>query len=180
MSAGEPWRVLGETELLRAPRLRVTTERVALPDGRIVDDYLQMHMGRAAVIAAQDEAGRYMLFRMYKHGPRRAGLGFPGGGVEDGETPLQAAQRELREETGLEAGEWLDLGGYAVHSNQGCGFVTFFAARGARAVTAPVADDLESHESVWLTRAEMQQALKDRAFLSMGHVCMAALALALA
>jgi ADP-ribose pyrophosphatase len=174
-----PWLVLSEEALLETPKMRVTRETVELQDGRVVHDYFQIHMGSAAVIAARDADGRYLLMRMYKHGPRRAGLGFPGGGVEAGESDLEAARRELMEETGYEAAEWRQLGAYTVHSNQGCGFVSFFLARPARCIGATTADDLEPHELVLLTRDELQQALMDNAFLSMGHAAAAALALAL-
>jgi ADP-ribose pyrophosphatase len=174
-----PWDVLGEELLLQDPRARITRETVRLQDGRIIDDYLQIHMGDAVVIAAKAGDGRFLIFRMYKHGPRRAGLGFPGGGVETGETPLAAAQRELVEETGYASPNWRPLGGYTVHSNQGCGFVSFFLASDAEPVAAPTEDDLERHELVMLTAEEIRVALRDGSFLSMGHVCMAALALSL-
>lgn len=173
------WRVLNEEVLLEAPRLKVTRETVETGDGAIIDDYYQIHMGQAAVIAAQDAQGRYIMLHLYKHGPRKSGLGFPGGGVEPGEDALDAAKRELAEETGYEASEWRNLGGYTVHSNQGAGFVTFFAASGAEKTRAPVGGDLESHELVLLPREEIAAALQSGTFLSMGHVCMAALALSL-
>lgn len=174
-----PWRVEREEVLLEAPRLTVTRETVRLQDGRLVDDYFQVHMGRASVIAAQDDLGRYLLFSMYKHGPRRAGLGFPGGGIEPGETALEAARRELSEETGFDAEGWRELGAYTVHSNQGCGFVSFFACRNARRMREAVVEDLEPHEAVFLDRQEVREALSEGRFLSMGHACMAGLLLAL-
>ena len=175
MSGG--WRVLSVEQLLDVPRIRVTRETVETPAG-VIPDYYQIHMGDAAVIAAQDDQDRYLVFRLYKHGPRKTGLGFPGGGVEKDEASLEAAKRELLEETGYAAEDWRDLGGYTVHSNQGCGFVTFFAARGAKRVRDPVGGDLESHELLLLSPAEVRAAIEQRGFLSMGHVCMAALALA--
>jgi len=178
-TAVEPWQVLDEQILLQVPRMRVTRETVQLQDGRVVEDYFQIHMGGAAVIAAQDTEGRFLLLSMYKHGPRRAGLGFPGGGLERGETPLAAARRELMEETGYEAKDWRELGGYTVHSNQGCGFVTFFTARDAQATGVAVEEDLERHEFVLLAREEVLRALREGAFLSMGHACMAAFVLSL-
>jgi ADP-ribose pyrophosphatase len=173
------WETLSEKTLCEVPRLRVVRESVRLQNGNVVDDYYQIIMGSAAAVAACRDDGRFVMLRMYKHGPRRAGIGFPGGGVEEEEEPDVAAKRELLEETGYVAREWRALGGYTVHSNQGCGFVNFFVAFGAMQVQRPVAEDLEPHEFVYLTREEIISAMRSGQFLSMGHVCLAGLVVAL-
>lgn len=179
MSGGDdfvkPWQTLGEEAIYENRLLRLTRETVRLQNGRIVDDYFQIHMGQAAVIAATREDGRLILLRMYKHGARRSGIGFPGGGIEPGEAPLAAAQRELIEETGFSGGRWSGLGDYKVHSNQGCGHLYFFLAQGVVPTNVPSADDLEPHEFVYLDRAAGRDAIANQGFLSLGHVCLAAL-----
>lgn len=175
IEVGTPWQTLAEETLFKAKRLHLTRETVRLQDGRIIDDYYQIHMGQAAVIAASRSDGRVVLMRMYKHGPRRQGIGFPGGALEPGEAPLVAAKRELQEETGYAGGEWSPLGDYTVHSNQGCGHVHFFMAQGVTKAGEPSVEDLEPHEFIFLTRDEVRDAVTTMSFLSMGHVCMAAL-----
>lgn len=176
----EPWTVLAEETLLVRPRLTVSRQTVRLPDGRVIDDYDQITMGRAAVIAASRPDGHVLLLRTYKHGAGRSGLGFPGGGVEPGESDEAAAMRELREETGLASDHWQTLGSYRVHSNQGCGTVSFFAAFHCHTVATPTADDLEAHEVLFLSRDEIVAAVSEGAFLSLGHVALATLWLTLA
>ena len=175
-----PWQVLEREELLLRPRMTVVRETVRLPDGRIIKDYDIIEMGRASVIAATRTDGKVILLRTYKHGARRGGLGFPGGGVEAGESDLAAAQRELREETGYVSDHWQALGDYPVHTNQGCGHIAYFAAFACRKVADVIVDDLEAHEFVYASRDEIETALASGGFLALGHVALAALWLTLA
>lgn len=176
---GVPWTVLDAETLIERPLFKVTRESVLLPDGRRLDDYYQIHMGQGALIVATREDGRVILMRMYKHGARRAGLTFPGGGIEPGETPIEAAKREMLEETGYGGGSWTSLGEHAVHANQGCGRLHIFRATAVQPTAEPIGGDLEAHEFVFLTRSEVQEALVRQEFLSLGGVCLAALWLAL-
>ena len=56
--------------------------------------------------------GRLVLERIYRHPYRRYFLEFPAGGIDPGESPLEAAARELEEETGWRAGALTVLGAY--------------------------------------------------------------------
>lgn len=64
----------------------------------------------AAVILAQDEQGRYILNREYRHPTRKYLLGCPGGRLEPGEDPLVGGLRELTEETGYTSDQIQILG----------------------------------------------------------------------
>jgi 8-oxo-dGTP pyrophosphatase MutT (NUDIX family) len=95
-------------------RGRVVTVRVddvRLPDGQIVVREVVDHPG-AVVIAALDAYGYVTLVRQYRHAVGEWLLELPAGTLEPGEEPLQTAMRELREEAGLVAGRWDQLGSF--------------------------------------------------------------------
>jgi len=65
--------------------------------------------GPAVAIVAVDRQKHVTLVRQERVPAGGALLELPAGGVEDGETPLETARRELREETGLHGGEWAEV-----------------------------------------------------------------------
>lgn len=87
----------------------VTEDTVRLPDGR--EGYRDLvHSSGGVVILPLDAAGGTVLVRQYRYAHRRELTEAVAGKLEPGEDPLEAARRELREETGLTAGEWIPLG----------------------------------------------------------------------
>ncbi|MGF7176609.1 NUDIX hydrolase [Azospirillum doebereinerae] len=156
MTRHRPWTVLDSRDLVDAdPFLKLRVETVELPDGRRIDDYYQLDMPSFACVFAETEDGRIVVYRQYRHGTRRVGLVFPGGHLSPGEDPLDAAKRELLEETGMEAEAWTDLGGYMVNANQGGAVSHMFHATGCRRVAEPLSDDLEDTEILHLTHDEL-------------------------
>ncbi|HYL89113.1 MAG TPA: NUDIX hydrolase, partial [Burkholderiales bacterium] len=146
----------------------VDRQKIELSDGRVIDDYHRITLQDFSGIVAQAEDGRYLVTRQYRHGPGRVCLTLPGGALDAGETPLDAARRELREETGYEAQRWRSLGSYTVNANYGCGTAHFFAAEGARKTMAVDSGDLEHTELVLLSKEELLGALDRGEFAAMG------------
>lgn len=89
--------------------LKVHRDVVRLPDGREgAREYIR-HPGAVAVVPLFDD-GRVLLERQFRYPHRREFIEIPAGKLEPGEPPLDTARRELQEETGYSAREWIRLG----------------------------------------------------------------------
>lgn len=141
-----PWKTLASRTLLeRPPWLTVGEEQVELPDGRVID-YLRLRLRDYAVAVALTPSRELVVERSYKHGPRSVTFQLPAGLLEDGEDPLEAAKRELLEETGYASDDWRSLGRFIADSNYGANWAHAFLALDARRVAEPRSGDLEEIE----------------------------------
>ena len=84
-------------------RVRVTTERVTLPNGTLIDLDIVRHPGASAVVPFLSDR-EVLLIRQYRHATGGMILEVPAGKLDEGETPEACARRELEEESGQRAG----------------------------------------------------------------------------
>lgn len=156
----QPWQCLSRKTLLdRTPWLRLEEHHLRLPDGREIPDWLWVVTPDFINVVAVTEAGEFLCFRQTKYAVKGPTLAMVGGYLEPGEDPREAAERELREETGHVAATWENLGSYAVDGNRGCGSGHLFLATGCRFAGHTASDDLEEQELVLLPRAQVREAL---------------------
>jgi ADP-ribose pyrophosphatase len=173
-----PWQVLSSRELLdRPPWLRVLAERVRLPNGHEMDAFYRIEMPDWAQVFAVTDDGRVPMVEHYKHGPRAISLELPAGYLDPGEEPLQAAQRELREEVGVEAARWRLLGRFFVDGNRGCGATYVFLAEEARRVADPQREASEIMALHWLPLAEVRAGWRAGRLRNLGTLAAVGLAL---
>lgn len=172
------WKRLSRRTLLNHSRyLIVESHTVELPDGQIIQDWPWLITPDFVNVAAITADNFYLCFRQTKYSVSGTSLAAVGGYLEPGEEPLDAARRELREETGYEAPEWVSLGQYSVDGNRGAGMAHLFLARGAFRVAEAGADDLEEQQLLLLSRAEVKKALANGEFKVLPWTTIMALAL---
>jgi ADP-ribose pyrophosphatase len=93
---------------------RVTEDRAVDPKTKFeIKRSVVRHIG-SAVVMAVDEKRRILLVRQYRLPAERYLWEIPAGRLDPGETPLQAAKRELAEETGYKARKWSKLAAFWV------------------------------------------------------------------
>jgi ADP-ribose pyrophosphatase len=171
------WRTLHhETVFASGPIHEIAVETVQLPDGRMIPDYHVIRLSDYVLVYAQMTDGSVPMLRQYKHGPRRVCLTFPGGAIEEGESPLDAARRELLEEVGCTATEWHSLGAFVTNANQGCNTAHLFRANGCQRVRQSQSGDLEEMTIVQMNASALRerQVLADIGLIA--HVALLMLA----
>ncbi|MGN0206455.1 MAG: NUDIX hydrolase [Muribaculaceae bacterium] len=100
------WKTLSSEYLHRRPWLTVRKDVVQLPNGVIHDEYYVLEYPTWVNIIARTRDGKYVMVEQYRHGLQEIFTELVAGIAEPGEQPIDAARRELLEETGYGNGEW--------------------------------------------------------------------------
>lgn len=117
MSESNPWTTLDRRPVYENPWIAVREDSVIRPDGK-PGIYGVVHFkNRAIGVLAVEEDGSIWLVGQHRYPHDRYSWEIPEGGAPEGESSLDAAVRELREETGLGADRWEPLGGEIHLSN---------------------------------------------------------------
>ena len=172
------WETLSKEVVLKHSKfLTVESHTVRLPDGRIIPDWPWLIIPSAVIVLPLTEAGQFLCFRQTKYAIAGTALAPVGGMLEPDEAPLDAAKRELLEEMGIAAPEWVSLGSHILDPNRGIATIHLYLALNARQVAEPDSDDLEDQELLFLTRAELEAALQAGEFKVLAWSAVVAMAL---
>lgn len=145
------------------PWMRVRSDRVRRQDGSTGTFSYMESPHEIVMVAPLTEDRRVCLVRQWRYPWRRDSWELPAGRCEAGETPLEGAQRELKEETGLTAREWRHLSTFYGSASIATPF-HFFLATGLDGVGGGEAErDHEEQDmiSTWVGLEEAVQAVMD-------------------
>jgi ADP-ribose pyrophosphatase len=162
------WQVLSETSLISQPWLTVREQRVRLANGHEIDQFHLIEGPSWASVLCLTSDQQVVLVRQYRHGLGGPSLELPAGVIEPCEAPLDAARRELCEETGFSAEQLEPLLVVAPEPARNTTRAHFFFARGASRAGDPALDQGEDLEVVLVSVPELFELI-DR-----GHVVHAA------
>ncbi len=109
--------------------INVRIDKIELPDGRTSSREIVEHNGGVGVIPVTDD-GEVFMVSQYRTAAKTLMLEIPAGKLEKGEDPLECGKRELIEETGYSASEFIPLGAYYATPGYCEEKLTLYLARG--------------------------------------------------
>lgn len=103
----QKWKLLNSQVAFNHPWCIVRQDEIELPNGKIIDDYFVNIRPDIALVLPITPQQEIVFVRQYRHGVQEILLELPAGAFNpQQESPIDAAKRELVEETGYESNEW--------------------------------------------------------------------------
>jgi 8-oxo-dGTP pyrophosphatase MutT (NUDIX family) len=155
-----PWQVLARKVLLERRWISVREDHVRLANGHEIEEFHVIGAPSWAGVLAVTESDEVVLVRQYRHGIAGESLELPAGVIEAGESPLEAAQRELVEETGYAAERWEPIASVATEPSRHTVRAHFFCALGARPIADRTPDASEEIELVLVPKNSLVELVQ--------------------
>ena len=104
-----PWTICGTREVYRDPWIHLQVDQVVRPDGNS-GTYCTVRLKSGVCVIAMDEEKNVFLTQEFHYAVGRVTIEGVSGGIEEGESALSTAERELKEELGIIAQRFKSLG----------------------------------------------------------------------
>lgn len=103
------WQKISSQDKYVNPWIQVIEDQVIGPDGK-PGIYATVKIKEGISVLPVDDENNVYLINEFRYPLNRTSIETAGGGLDDNESALDCAKRELKEELGIEAKEWVDLG----------------------------------------------------------------------
>ena len=136
-------------------------DRVQFPDGRIIDKHHLLDFEKEAVgVLAENAEGQVLLVHVYRYTTDTIEWEIPAGAVEEGESILEAAKREVLEESGYETDDHQLI--YSYYPINGISNKVFHIAHCYALRKVADFDRNEVRDFRWVSRQEIERMIRDR------------------
>lgn len=153
------WEILRSEYLIRRPWLTARKDCVRMPNGVVNEEYYVLEYPDWVNVIAITADGKFLMERQYRHGLQWTGYEICAGVCEAGEDPLEAARRELYEETGYAGGEWQPHLTLSANTSTMTNLCHCFVATGVERVSSQHLEETEDITVHLLTAAEVRSLL---------------------
>lgn len=170
MTKLEPWQVLESRLLLERRWLGVHEQRIGLPHGGEIAEFHLLEAPNWSAVLAETDDQRLILVEQYRHGAKRISRELPAGVIDGSETPLAAAQRELREETGYVADEWHSILDVHTEPSRHTNRAHFFFCRGAKLSGQTSFDPSENIRLCLVSKSQLLESIDSAEIIHGLHV----------
>jgi ADP-ribose pyrophosphatase len=141
------WEILSSKYVVKDRWLTLRADDCRTPNGQRVAPYYVLEYPSWVSVLALTPDNHVVLIKQYRHGIRQVILELPGGGMDERDlSTIEAAQRELREETGYAAEEWRETGTICASPHNHTNTIHCFLAYRARFITEPQREVSEQME----------------------------------
>ena len=176
------WELISTEHIVKDKWIDFRKSAYRFPDGTVFEPFYSYSRRDYVVIVASDEDGNYLCVRQYRQGIGKVTTEFPAGGIErkDGkeygsgdtsaEDALDAAKRELLEETGYESDEWQHMLTIPSNATIADNYAHLFVARNCRKVADQSLDETECLNVLTLSADEIDGLVTGGDFLQAMHV----------
>ncbi len=158
------WKTLGSEYLIKRPWLTARRDQVELPNGKRNNEYYVLEYPTWVNVIAVTREDKIILERQYRHALGVVSTEIVAGCAEEGEMPIDAAKRELQEETGYTGGTWSELMIAAPNSSTMTNLCHCFLAEGVELTAQKDWDATEDIEVFLKTKQEVRTMLEEGVF----------------
>lgn len=155
------WKTLESKYLFRRPWLTARCDKVQLPDGTIHPEYYILEYPTWVNVIAITANGDFVMVEQYRHGLQEVFTELVAGVAEAGEQPIDAARRELLEETGYGNGDWQLLTVISANPGSNNNLSYSFIATGVEKIAEQHLDATEDIAVRLLPESEVRRMLLD-------------------
>lgn len=154
------WKTLESRYLIKRPWLTARRDTVRLPSGVVNDEYYVLEYPDWVNVIAVTTDGMFVFVKQFRYALGEVSTEICAGVMEEGEEPLDAAKRELEEETGYTGGCWQEMMTLSQNSSTCTNTTHCFIATGVEKTSAQHLDATEDIEVCLLTRGEVLGMLR--------------------
>lgn len=164
------WKVLSSEYLHKKEWLTVRKDTCQLANGAIIPEFYVNEYADWVNVFALTNEGKVLMVRQYRHGIAAVGIELPGGVIDEGETPEEAARRELLEETGYTFESFTYLGKISANPSTTNNFLHMFLAENGKKVAEQKLDETEEVDVLICSIEEVKNLVKENKIMQSLHV----------